>query len=233
MPNDVIQKVRTSEDTSNGGTYIYSNQNNPYDTIIPGEIISVDGVARKYTDRMTGLTIVYDDMQVPATDLSLPGIADPNLVNFTIDGVNYKGYEFAVNDEVHFLKQLSHKYYEGGNLIPHVHFSAADNAVTESGNYVVWQLDYTIANVRDAFTTSNSVVMSGQVDGTLNKHDLATAGGVLISGSGVQISAMIFGRLRRISDEWGGITTNNLPILLEFDAHYPIDADGSRQHFSK
>ena len=176
--------------------------------------------------------IVWDDVLVNSGLFQFRGTSDPTWRDWTVDSKTFRALFFNSGDEIYFSIQLPHTYKEGMDIRPHVHWTDAGNGSSESGHTVAWKLDYTWANVHDNFSTSGTIDMTGTCSGSDDYHEVGAATSYP-SGTGKEISSMLFCRLYRDSgDTWSG-TGSSGPALLQFDFHIPISSDGSRQEWIK
>lgn len=184
-----------------------------------------------------GDATVWDDLRIMPGVFDLPGVADPAIVPYDVNGGGTNVYlrEFAVNDIASFTVQLPHNYKEGTNISAHVHWTPGANGVGESGAYVGWKLDYSWANINGAFGNMATADLSDACDGTNHKHQMTPV--ATITGTGKTISSMLLCNIKRTDtgtdDTWSGSGAGNLPMLLEIDFHYEIDTIGSRTVSSK
>jgi len=176
----------------------------------------------------------WDDVQITPGAFQFAGVADPTLVNYQPggSGTNFKLYEFAASDEVHFTAQLPHGYVEGTDISPHVHWTPGPNGTTESGNTVAWKIDYSIISVNGNFAASSNIDLTDACDGTDHKHQIAE--GSDVAGAGLEVSAVLLGRLYRdTGDTWAGTATGSLPMLVSIDIHVKKDTIGSDAEVTK
>ena len=171
----------------------------------------------EYTDS------VWDDLRSPATAINPPGTAsDPDF-----DTTNGGWLFDAGSTELLFIiVQMPHKYKEGSDIHPHVHWEPTN---TNTGN-VLWRMSYQWTNVgaTEAGFTDIDALDAG--DGTAYKHQLASLPS--ITGTGKTISSMITLKLQRIGGD-GTDTYNADALLKEFDVHYQIDEPGSQEELIK
>jgi len=165
----------------------------------------------------------WDDLRVPMQNTRInPAKSEPAFEAW-IDGIF--AYHFdAANDNdasLHFSAQLPHSWAEGTELRPHIHWAPS----TAAAGDVVWELDYIICNIGEAFAASASTLtVTDAAAGVANQHQTSSFGS--ISGKGVRISAMLICRLTRLGDD-GDDDYGADAIALEFDIHYRKDSDGS------
>lgn len=189
--------------------------------------------------------VMWDDLLINSGIFRFAGAADPTLSDWQPggSGTTFKVYKFQKNDEVYFSCQMPHTYKCGSEMHVHVHWTPADRGATESGNYVGWKLDYSIANLNGGvFLPSTTISMSDTCTGTDDYHEvsagLTTIPGTYGAGNEeLTISHMLMGRLYRsdtgADDTWVGTTAAQSPALLQFDIHYQINSQGSRIQWMK
>lgn len=176
---------------------------------------------------------VWDDLRIVPGAFSFLGAADPTLSAWQPggSGTTFRVYKFQKNDEVFASCQMPHKYKEGADLEFHIHWTPCDRGNEESGNYVGWKIDYTVANLDGTFGSSSTVDLSDACSGTDDYHEISSS--VTVSGTGLTISHILMLRIYRsdtgADDTWIGTTATQSPALLEFDIHFEIDTIGSRQ----
>lgn len=189
------------------------------------------------TMKMTGDATVWDDLRVVPGSFDRPGVADPDIVVYNVNGggVNTYLYEFAKNDIASFTIQLPHNYKSGSDIYVHIHWTPGPRGDEENGATVGWKIDYSWANINGNFGTMATADLSDACDGTDHKHQMTPE--VQISGTDKNISSMLLCNVKRTDtgtdDTWASTTTGQLPLLLEIDFHYEIDTVGSRARTSK
>ncbi len=177
--------------------------------------------------RYEGSAQAWDDMRIPGLAVQL-GASSPDLISFLAAG-DLKIYGFngnATEEEVHFTVQLPHTYAQGTDIEPHVHWSA----VNANAGDVVWQLEYTWANINGTFPASTTITATDSASGTAWDHQVI--GFSAITGTSKNISSMLVCRLFRDPTD-GSDTYASDAAFLEFDFHFQIDTIGSRQEFIK
>ena len=186
-----------------------------------------------------GDATVWDDMRVVPGSFDRPGVSDPAIVAYDVNGGGVSTYlwEFGKNDIASFTIQLPHSYKIGTDIYAHLHWTPGPNGAAESGNTVGWKVDYSWANYGSAFPTMATADLSDACDGTDHKHQKTDD--ILIDGHTVakEISSMLICNIKRTDtgtdDTWSGTLSGALPMLLEIDFHYQIDTVGSRQILTK
>lgn len=204
----------------------YSSDKLQFESADSVEIGDIDGgnktvVEDDGTVRFDGDAIVWDDLRV-SLERGKPGSTQPAWTSF--NGGLY-AYQFDNGEEIHFSVQLPHKWKEGTDIFPHLHFSPSSYVGTLS--YVGIGLEYSWANIGDQFPAPSHAITYHDVTGALDKEHLvsnfATYG---LDGSGKEISSVLLCRFYRVAPAsndyadaiWG----------LEVDFHHQIDTCGSR-----
>ena len=199
-----------------------------------GKVTIEDGTG---TLRLNGDATVFDDLRVVPGAFSFAGAADPSLIDWQPGGTGatFKVYAFRKNDEVFASCQMPHSYKEGSDIYPHIHWTPHSRGTAEDGASVGWKVDYSIANIGDAFPASTTLDLSDTVSGADDKHEIISS--TAITGTGLKISHIIMLRIYRsdtgTDDTWAGTTADQSPVLLEFDIHFEIDTAGSRTELVK
>lgn len=178
------------------------------------------------TLRLIGDATSWDDLRVAASVVK-PGVTAPNYKSFGPSGsLQALMFEAGHHDEVHFEVQMPHSWKEGSNIYPHVHWTPT---TADAGN-VVWQLEYSWANINGTFgAPGNMATAATAAGGTAWVHKmtaLVESGNAYISGAGKTISSMLVCRLHRNSNS-GSDTLNKDVAFLEIDFHYEVDSFGS------
>lgn len=198
--------------------------------IAGGNYFEIDAVTG--TVRLVGDATTYDDFRVEASVVK-PGATAPNWKAFGPSGnLQALMFEASHHDEAYFEMQLPHNWKIGSNIYPHVHWTPVN---ATAGN-VVWELEYSWANVGSAFgAPGNMATDATAAGGTAWVHkltDFKESGNNYISGAGKTLSSMLVCRLHRNSNA-GSDTLNQDVALLEVDFHYQIDSLGSDEPMVK
>lgn len=168
--------------------------------------------------------VLYNDLIMPASNLR-PGNTPP-VWAASIGGIYGYRFDAGVADELHGSAEIQHDYKEGTDLSFHVHWTPT---TTNTGD-IVWGVEYSIANVGDAFpapTTVTSVPVAAS--GVVGKHAITNI--VNIPGTGLKIGAVVRYRLFR---QAGGTDTFTGNAFLEsVGIHYQCDTVGSLSIASK
>ena len=166
----------------------------------------------------------WDDNQVSAASVK-PGATAPAW-GVLIGGVRTWLFSKTLENSVDFPVQMFHKYKEGTDIYPHVHWAPMD---ADTG-IVVWELEYEWVNFEGAFTGTTTIEVEDAGDGTSKKHQIAVL--PTISGTGMTMSSILMCRLSRLGND-GDDTYDNTAALLHADFHYEIDQPGSDQEYVK
>jgi hypothetical protein len=184
-----------------------------------------------------GDATTWDDIRVVPGSFDRPGTSDPTIVTVTPDesGTSTWLYEFAKNNTASFQIQLPHSYDVGEDIYAHIHWTAADRAVDESGSAVGWKIDYTWTSINGTFQSMQTVDLSDTCDGVNWKHQMTPS--VALDGTGKGISSMLICNIKRTDtgadDTWVSAANGQQPKLLEIDFHYPMNSVGSKEQAVK
>ena len=173
---------------------------------------------------------VWDDLRSPATAINPPGAASDPDVEATTGLLLFRA---GGTELIYVFQQMPHSWKEGSPIVPHVHWQKTTSAV---GN-VLWRMRYKMAPLAEVMDANWSVAVdvTTTVPGipdtdTADYHMISSFGELDMTGK--QISDCILYEISRIggdvSDTYGADAR-----LLEFDAHYQIDAAGSIHQFIK
>lgn len=190
------------------------------------------------TMKMNGDASVWDDLRITPTAFDFLGNSDPTLVSYQPggSGTSTKLYEFAKGDIAYFVVQLPHKYKVGTDIGVHIHWTPGRSGTAETGNLVGWKVQYSWANIGEAFVAMQTADLSDACDG-MDLHQMTPS--VTIDGhtAAKGISSMLTCQIERTDtgtdDTWAETGSGQLPMLLEVDFHYEIDTIGSRTATTK
>jgi hypothetical protein len=184
------------------------------------------------TGDVTYTDTYWDDMIVSGLTLA-PGVNAPSLRTLK-SGIKQMGYAPSSQNDISYGQaQFSHRMKTGTDIEAHIHYTIEEAA--EAGDTVVVSLEYTWADIGEAFPTTDTLIVeipvAAKTAGVHYLQDLGTitgAGGDNVSS----IIAFTFTRLQDdVSDTYNG--TNEYFILLDIDFHYEIDSPGSRSETLK
>lgn len=169
----------------------------------------------------------WDDLRIAVNSIGLGPSTNPPQQAAYKGGYILAFEDEAVNEDiVYFVAQMPHRWKEGTNIIPHLHWVGEDNT---AGN-VKWAFTYSWANLGDAFPAESELTVV-DANGETDVHNIASIGE--ISGKDKTLSSMLICSLRRNSTDSEDTLTNKDAYLLEFDIHYQIDSFGSREEYIK
>jgi hypothetical protein len=176
--------------------------------------------------RLTSSGTSWDDMRIAGSSIR-SGVTAPTLGTFGPSGsLRVWRFESGKHQECEFEIQMPHNWKEGSRIYPHVHWTP----VSATAGNVVWELEYSWANIGGTFGAPGNMANTAQAaGGTAWVHKLAPlleGGNDYIDGTGKTISSMLVMRLHRNAGS-GGDTLAADVALLEFDIHYEIDSFGS------
>lgn len=199
---------------------------------VPGTVIYTGTLTITATDAEVSW-IGWDDLRIPITTTKLGGTKDPGFEVFrtntggTSQGVFVYQFDKTSEEEVYFIVQLPHSYKLGTNVLPHAHWAV--DTVPAGGTNVRWGLEYTVAEIGNAFPVTTTVYTTATDPVTQYKHLINSF--TAISGSNVDsISAII---LCRVFRDVANDNFDDDAALLEVDFHYQIDRNGSRKELVK
>lgn len=196
-----------------------------------GNYINIDAMTGNL--RLQGDATQWDDLRLSGSAARV-GVTAPSVDAFGPSGsLRTLRFEEGHHDEIYFEIQMPHAWREGSNIYPHVHWSPV---TTEAGN-VVWQLDYTWANINDAFPAPTTMTTDATAaGGTAWVHKLSQfkdgSSNEYIDGAGKLLSSMLVLRLHRDAGAGSDTLTEDV-AFLEFDIHYEIDSFGSDEEYIK
>jgi len=196
-----------------------------------GNYIEIDATTGNF--RLVGTATSWDDLRLSGSSARV-GVTAPSVDAFGPSGsLRTLRFEEGHHDEIYFEIQLPHNWLEGSNIYPHVHWSPV---TTEAGN-VVWQLDYSWANLDDAFPAPTTMTTDATAaGGTAWVHKLSQfkdgSANAYIDGTGKTLSSMLVCRLHRDAGA-GDDTLSEDVAFLEFDLHYQVDGFGSDDEYVK
>ena len=178
----------------------------------------------------------FEDLRVPMSSTRKGAAEDPLYTVFRDNGsgsVGVYGSWFRTNqtEDLFFEVQMPHGWKEGSTLFPHIHWSPKTDT---SGNKVRWGFEFIWVNVGGTFGNTTITYAENPIGLTPNptayQHVISEFPS--IDGTGQTLSSMFVCRVFRDGTH-GNDTYNNSALMLQFDFHYEIDADGSRLEYSK
>lgn len=183
-----------------------------------------------------GTATRFEDLRVPMSSTRKGAAEDPLYSVFRNDGsgsVGVYGSWFRTNqtEDLFFEVQMPHGWKEGSTLYPHIHWSPKTNT---GGNKVRWGFEFIWVNVGGTFGNTTVTYAEDTIgltpNPTANQHVISEFPS--IDGAGQTLSSMLVCRVFRDGTH-GNDSYNNSALMLQFDFHYEIDADGSRLEYTK
>lgn len=175
--------------------------------------------------------IRYDDELVPLLAARPNIAAAPGLVQMVDNGAGSVGvYSLAFDkttaESMFFSIQIPHKWKEGTELCPHIHWAPSD---TDTGG-VVWGLEYSIATHGAVFPASTIDTVGQVANGNALEHQIAEFAHIVMTGN--KISTLMQGRIFRDAGD-GSDTYDADAFGINFDLHIAIDDRGSQEEWVK
>jgi len=165
--------------------------------------------------------VLWDDVLFPATAVNPPGAeADPD---WDMTNVGWL-FDASGTEVLQIIAQLPHRYAEGGDIYPHVHWQPT---TTNTGN-VLWRLEYRWLNNGETAGSWTTADLTVAANGTAYTYQIDTW--EPFSKANAEISSMLDIKLSRVG---GSDTYTGEALLKEFDIHYPVDSMGSDEITSK
>ena len=177
---------------------------------------------------------VWDDLRVPISAIRV-GSAFPPDFSAWLGNLMLYWFDPTSAEQVYFVAQLPHKYKSETDLHPHVHW--VPKSTGGAGEVVSWGLEYTWASIGQTFPSPTTIYGNTHTpadDPVVQDRQYLTEL-TAISGTGkTTVSSMLV--CRRFRDATGAGATDDYTDdagLLEFDFHFQIDTQGSRQEYVK
>jgi hypothetical protein len=215
-----ITSSKTLSLSGTANTHTISSTNDSA-TTTSGALVIAGGVGIGKTLRVGGEIIyspLYDDLIV---EMSLKAGANaPTWAQMNGSALYCWNFQnTGAFQQLFFHSQLPHKWQEGSNIIPHVHYYAP---AAGSGTYAKFNIDYMWVNI-DAASGLTSVagtttITTGQFEppATAWTHKLVNFS--TVSGTGKTASSIISGRIYRNSTDAQDTYANDI-YLVGFDFH--------------
>lgn len=167
----------------------------------------------------------WDDLRFPVTGISIGGFASPPDVQ-TDTGLLL--FDTAAVETVGILAQMPHAWKQGSAIRPHVHWAKT----TDAANGVVWSMRYKKFGVGDLQGAWSAIFTSTDIEAADSTQKSMISTFPEIDMTGNTLSDLILIQLGRLVTD-AGDTYGADALLYEFDIHYQIDSQGSRQEFIK
>ena len=184
-----------------------------------------------------GTATRYDDLKVPLSSTLRGGAEDPTFEAFKKDGEGSVGvyaarFKSNATEDVFFVVQMPHAWVEGTEIYPHLHWSPISDT---GGDKVRWGFEFTWADVIGTFDDTTILYAEDPIPpigGAPTAYQHVITSFKPLSGSGHTLSSMLICRVFRDGTH-DNDTYKGFAYLLEFDFHYQIDSDGSREQYVK
>lgn len=162
------------------------------------------------------------------TAASAPDLLALDTGSTTTNTVLY-GFDASTEEMGYLTIQLPHRYKEGTDIRPHLHWCQTA-APSGSNTNVVWGIEYTLAAIGGTFAATTTTYATNGVSATNWKHQITSL--PTITGAGLGISSVVNVRIFRAaasaSDTYGSDAG-----FLGFDIHHEVDSPGSRSESAK
>ena len=198
-----------------------------------GDVSSGDYIEINKTGHMkfNGAATIFDDVRVPANDLTTSGSNDPNRTTWLGNLISWSFSATQMN-QLFFECQIPHGYKEGSTIYPHIHWRPLASAA--SPQRVRWGLEYVWQNIGEAAPVSTTTIYTSASEPSEvfvgNKHYVSPFNGIV--GTGKTISSMLSCRIFRDAtnalDDFTGAAG-----LMEIDFHVEMDTIGSDEEWNK
>jgi hypothetical protein len=183
-----------------------------------------------------GTATMWDDLTISLATATKNAGSQPTLTQVGASSIYLYAFTEATN-ELFFTVQMPHSWKIGSNIYPHIHWFPS---TALSGTAVLWQLDYSWANLNSAFNTtvttiSGTATVAGG-SGAAYEHKLTPfldgSSNSYIDGSSHTLSSILICRLYRTGGA-AADTYTGTAFALQLDFHYEKDTQGSRSEYTK
>lgn len=177
----------------------------------------------------------YDDVTMPAAMMTSTGaFRPPNWALFRtgagVDGVQLPMFSRVASipfpgqtKDMMIGFQLPHRYKRYSDIYIHLHWSPGANGATVGA--VGWKVEYSVGAIGSVMPTTNILDLSDACGGVSYAHQITSD--ILISGAGLEESAILVGRVYRDTDTWAADTA----FLLGIDLHVYTTKFGTRLRY--
>lgn len=165
----------------------------------------------------------FDDSQVPALTLTRSGTGVPSLDTFKNGTLLYTFTDESVagnEKQLFFSIQLPHRWKEGSNVEPHIHYAPNTN----TAGTVRFGLEYVWQSINGVYGATEPIIYVDADKGSVAfAHKLKSFGS--ISGAGQTASSVLVGRIFRNSSHANDNYAEKV-FILSFDLHIEHDKLG-------
>lgn len=184
----------------------------------------IDDIQDLQAGAATESYVKWDDVRTSGLSVQ-SGASAPDLISFkghsSVKVYGFNGAGTTPKEDVFFTVQLPHGYDRHSSLFPHVHWAPS---TTDLGN-VIWQLEYTWANVNGIFPDFVTIrTTPSPASGVAWKNTIGHF--PEISGFGMIESSQLYCRLFRDPAD-SEDTYDHDAAFLEFDFHFQSNKTGT------
>jgi hypothetical protein len=167
----------------------------------------------------------WDDILIPAFALGT-GASAPDAVTL-VNGLNCQGFDGSgTSEQLYGTFEFLHGWREGSEIHMHVHWVPT---TTGTGN-VKWQLEYSWANVHEAFPASTTIFVVDSAAGIDNFHKIASF--PVVRNANKKIGSVLSFRLFRDPGDAADTYTGDAG-LISIGCHIDNDSVGSNELYQK
>lgn len=168
---------------------------------------------------------VWDDLSFPSQAISLDGASSPPDVE-TDTGLFL--FDADTIESFNILVQLPHRWEEGSNIIPHIHW----RKTTEEAGTAFWSMRYKqfgLDEIPSNWSNIQTATDYSTIDST-KKHNIATFGEIGCVGNCISHFYLFqVGRLANHNKDTYGADA----LVYSFDVHYKSNSLGSEDEIFK
>jgi hypothetical protein len=112
---------------------------------------------------------VWDDLRVPVNAIRVGPVRPADFSVFR-DGLLSLAFSTTFEQQVYFAVQMSHRWDQSTPIRPHVHWSVTSTNI----GTVAWNLEYSWANINDAFPASITISAVSSATGLAFKQNIGS-----------------------------------------------------------
>jgi len=188
-------------------------------TGLPTGITETTDLLFRFQDSLTNIATIGTGYDIVNTDITfvdgLVGISTGSV------GVIAWAFEPGVTSSLFSSAQLPHKYEEGTDIIPHVHWLVKD---TDIGN-IVFGMEYIWFDINE-YETNTTLITTTVDKGTSGNHQMSNL--PTLDGTDKKISSIL--NIRIFRDGSNPLDTYPGKVYMnQFDFHFRLNTQGSRQ----
>ena len=181
------------------------------------EIGRTDGVSLAY-----GAAALYKDENFSSFSAGSAASAPDNIA-WRGGSIYTKAFNgVSTNEQLFAGRELQHDYYEGTDLVFHIHWAPTTN---DSGN-VQWFIDYVIEREGSGPITSGTLSVVDAADGTAWEPTRINIG--TVTGTNLLIGDQVGIRLYRVPGGTSDTYEHDAALAFTFGYHYRVNSLGSR-----